>query len=281
MLDHDRLRAAYKKAKRELLAERTPDGHWIGELSSSALSTATAVSALAVVRKNVEGRVSKVERRAEGVNATFDLGPSTFDDLIARGVVYLAGQQNADGGFGDTDLSHSNIATTYLVVAALHLAGAAEEHRELLARADAYLESKGRLAGLRDRYGIDKTFVVPIMTNLAIAGLLDWREIDQLPFELATVPQAWYRFVGMPVVSYAIPALVAIGQAQFHHAPPWNPLKRLVRWLSITRSLKVLRRMQPDSGGYLEATPLTSFVVMSLASCRRPEGGALGPQADD
>jgi squalene-hopene/tetraprenyl-beta-curcumene cyclase len=281
MLDFDRLRAAYEKAKGELLAERTPHGHWVGELSSSALSTATAVSALAVVRKSVGGRTSKVERREGVAAATFDLGPSTFDDLIARGVVYLAGQQNADGGFGDTDLSHSNIATTYLVVAALHLADAAEEHRALLARADAYLESKGRLAGLRERYGIDKTFVVPIMTNLAIAGLLDWREIDQLPFELATVPQAWYRFVGMPVVSYAIPALVAIGQAQFYHAPPWNPLKRLVRWLSITRSLKVLRRMQPDSGGYLEATPLTSFVVMSLASCRRPEGGPLAPQADE
>ncbi|MCU0879322.1 MAG: squalene--hopene cyclase, partial [Pirellulaceae bacterium] len=269
MLDFDRLRAAYEQAKGELLAERTPDGHWVGELSSSALSTATAVSALAVVRKNVGGRKSKVERREGVAAATFDLEPSTFDDLIARGVAYLAGQQNDDGGFGDTDLSHSNIATTYLVVAALHLAGAAKEHRELLARADAYLESKGRLAGLRERYGIDKTFVVPIMTNLAIAGLLDWREIDQLPFELATVPQAWYRFVGMPVVSYAIPALVAIGQAQFHHAPPWNPLTRLVRWLSITRSLKVLRRMQPDSGGYLEATPLTSFVVMSLASVGR------------
>ena len=70
----------------------------------------------------------------------------------------------------------------------------------------------------------------------------------------------------MPVVSYAIPALVAIGQARYFHAPPRNPITRLIRWLSITRSLKVLRRMQPDSGGYLEATPLTSFVVMSLAS---------------
>src|SRR5581483_1827756 len=45
-----------------------------------------------------------------------------------------------------------------------------------------------------------------------------------------------------------------------------NPVTRFVRRLCISRSLKVLRRMQPDSGGYLEATPLTSFVVMSLAS---------------
>src|SRR5262249_50932449 len=124
----------------------------------------------------------------------------------------------------------------------------------------------GRLTGLRERYGIDKTFVVPIMTNLALAGLVEWRDVDPLPFELACVPQSLYRFVGMPVVSYAIPALVAIGQARYFHAPPRNPLIRLIRRLSINRSLKVLRRMQPDSGGYLEATPLTSFVVMSLAS---------------
>ncbi|MCI0358461.1 MAG: squalene--hopene cyclase [Planctomycetaceae bacterium] len=266
-MDPDRLRAAYEQAKSELLAERTPDGHWVGELSSSALSTATAVSALAVVRRNlVEGRKSNVEC------PTFDLRHSTFDDLISRGVGYLVTQQNEDGGFGDTDLSHSNIATTYLVVAALHLAESVVGNAlrgvpaDLLPRANAYIDSKGGLAALRERYGIDKTFVVPIMTNLALASLVDWRQIDPLPFELACVPQSLYRFVGMPVVSYAIPALVAIGQARYFHAPPRNPITRLVRRLSISRSLKVLRRMQPESGGYLEATPLTSFVVMSLAS---------------
>ncbi len=264
-MDPARLRAAYEQVKRELLAERTPDGHWVGELSSSALATATAVSALAVVRR-AQSPKSQVQSPKSDAASTLDLGPGTLDSLISRGVAYLVTQQNPDGGFGDTDLSHSNIATTYLVVAALHLAGVSDDHSALLARANAYIDSKGRLAGLRERYGIDKTFVVPIMTNLALAGLLDWRAIDPLPFELACVPQSWYRFVGMPVVSYAIPALVAIGQARYHHAPPRNPITRLVRWLSITRSLKVLRRMQPDSGGYLEAAPLTSFVVMSLAS---------------
>ncbi len=289
MLDLDRLQSAYQQVRDELLAERTDDGHWVGELSSSALSTATAVSALAIVRRQGTGDRSQ---QASGGRQPPDGSVETYDSdflnsLISRGIAYLATQQNDDGGFGDTDLSHSNIATTYLVVAAMHLArqvqgrGASEagvptqsvgtsEMEMLLAKANAYIETKGGLAGLRERYGIDKTFVVPIMTNLALAGLLDWREIDPLPFELACVPQAWYRFVGMPVVSYAIPALVAIGQARYHHAPPWNPVSRLIRWLSISRSLKVLRRMQPDSGGYLEATPLTAFVVMSLASIPKP-----------
>src|SRR5262245_15469905 len=99
-MDHARLRAAYEQVKRELLTERTEGGHWVGELSSSALATATAVSALAVVKTS--GGLEPPES-----------GPN-LDDLISRGINYLASQQNDDGGFGDTDLSHSNIATTYL-----------------------------------------------------------------------------------------------------------------------------------------------------------------------
>ena len=33
----------------------------------------------------------------------------------------------------------------------------------------------------------------------------------------------------------------------------------------------LVERMQPESGGFLEATPLTSFVVMSLASVGRAD----------
>src|SRR5688572_4883267 len=101
-LDFSRLRFAYKTARDLLLAERV-DGHWVGELSASALSTATAVSALALVQK------SEVKsQKSEGMQA-----------MIDRGITYLVEHQNADGGWGDTDKSYSNIATTYLCVAAI------------------------------------------------------------------------------------------------------------------------------------------------------------------
>ena len=45
-LDPARLDAALTTARAALLAERNADGHWEGELSSSALSTAVAVAAL-------------------------------------------------------------------------------------------------------------------------------------------------------------------------------------------------------------------------------------------
>jgi hypothetical protein len=50
-LEPDRLHAAYEKARAELLNQRDATGHWIGELSASALSTATAVSALSCVAR--------------------------------------------------------------------------------------------------------------------------------------------------------------------------------------------------------------------------------------
>jgi squalene-hopene/tetraprenyl-beta-curcumene cyclase len=68
------------------------------------------------------------------------------------------------------------------------------------------------------------------------------------------------------VVSYALPALIAIGQAQHHHRPSSNPFVRWLRNASRKRTLAKLEVIQPGSGGFLEATPLTSFVAMSLAS---------------
>ncbi|MBS0208590.1 MAG: squalene--hopene cyclase [Planctomycetes bacterium] len=253
-MDLERLKRAYNTARRDLLAERTPDGHWEGRLSSSALSTATAVSALSLMRRHARGGDS-----------------ARWTALVERGLAWIVAQQNRDGGWGDTDLSRSNIATTMLVEAAFHLAGVADQHRPMLDRASSYVERAGGLAGLAARYGKDKTFSVPILTNAALAGLVPWEQVAPLPFEAACLPQSWYRLARLPVVSYAIPALVAIGQARFFHRPPRNPLVRAIRRASVERSLHVLRRMQPASGGYLEATPLTSFVVMSLASIGRAD----------
>jgi squalene-hopene/tetraprenyl-beta-curcumene cyclase len=252
MIDAQQLTSAYETAVRDLLAWRTEDGHWVGQLSSSALSTATAASALAVVdRHSPDGAGHR--------------------ELIARAIAWLVRAVNDDGGWGDTDRSRSNIATTMLVRAAFLLAGAAESHRTLLQRADEYIRREGGVAGLVRRYGLDKTFAVPILTNCALAGMTLWSEVAPLPFELACLPHGLLRVLRLPVVSYALPALVAIGQARYFHAPPRNPLVRLLRWAAVEPGLKKLRAMQPASGGYLEATPLTSFVVMSLAATGRAE----------
>jgi squalene-hopene/tetraprenyl-beta-curcumene cyclase len=250
---HDRLERAYRTAAATLIAERTPSGYWTGELSSSALSTATAVSALSLVHKHSQAG-------------------NLHDNLIVSGLRWLAQHQNSDGGWGDTVKSISNISTSMLGRAALHLSGKAGQHADSLGRVEAYLRhrcgqtSTEQAEAVRARYGKDRTFAVPILTTCALAGLVPWKEVSSLPFELACFPQSWFRFLRLPVVSYALPALIAIGQAVYRHRPPRNPLTWITRRLAVRKSLRVLEAIQPSSGGFLEATPLTSFVTLSLAS---------------
>lgn len=251
MVNCTELWQAYKTAWTDLLAERTAEGHWEGRLASSALATATAIGALALAQRR-------------GGPA----GPET-DRLIAAGLEWLARTQMSDGGWGDTDRSPSNIATTMLVRAAVHLAGAEEKFAAPVADAVRYIEQQGGLAGLRRRYGKDQTFAVPILTMYALAGLVGWEEVRPLPFEWAVVPHRLLGWVRLPVVSYAIPALVAMGQARFFHRPPRNPLLRWLRAALVEKTLQVLEAKQPASGGFLEAVPLTSFVLMALASTGR------------
>ena len=243
---------AWHLVARQLLDERNSAGHWIGELSTSALSTATAISAICSYRNQCEGKPP-----GESVE--------WMESVVEQGVQWLADQQNEDGGWGDTDLSYSNISTTMLVLASWRLSNTLDRWPKAVDRARGYISKQGGVEGLRRRYGEDKTFAVPILANAAIAGEVDWKTVPVLPFEAACVPQSWYRFMQMPVVSYAIPALVAIGQAKYRNDPPRNPLSNLIRKLSVSRTLRVLQNMQPSSGGFLEAIPLTSFVVMGLS----------------
>ena len=246
-----------------LLDQRTPDGHWVGQLSASALSTATAVSAFSFY--SVAFRSAK--------EAPFRGAKGDIKALIDSGISWLIAHQNDDGGWGDTDKNYSNISTTMLVVAAFAAAERAAVCPDSVggakAAAEVYIKTAGGIDAVRRRYGKDKTFAVPILANCAMAGMVPWKEVSALPFEAACVPQRFYHLLQLPVVSYAIPALVAIGQCKFINDPPWDPVRKLIRKSAIGRSLKVLQRMQPQSGGFLEAIPLTAFVSMALIESGR------------
>ena len=123
---NDRVRQSLDDLRSELLSQRTPNGHWLGELSASSLSTATAVSAIAAYQLHRAGESASASKTAN-LKQVLDSTPNGIDDealtaAITRGINALKNQQNKDGGFGDTDRSHSNIATSYLVLAASSLA---------------------------------------------------------------------------------------------------------------------------------------------------------------
>jgi squalene-hopene/tetraprenyl-beta-curcumene cyclase len=259
VVNRSRLEHALETARAHLLDERNAAGHWTGELSASALSTATAVVALELAARNG----AMVEERSRAI--------------AARGLRWLAAHANGDGGWGDTVLSRSNVSTTTLVRAAFFVRpDLMEEFGPVLAKAEAWLTdhcgavSPDALAAkIVERYGDDRTFSVPILTLCALSGRFGdgpeaWRHVIPLPFELAVFPPQLFAALRLPVVSYALPALIAIGYARHFHAP--TPGLKWLRNAATARAFRVLDSIQPPNGGFLEATPLTSFVTMSLVA---------------
>ena len=253
------LQDAAQNTLQHLKKLQVEDKRWIGELSPSALSTATAVCALSIVDIN------------------------KYHAEIAKGAKWLADNVNADGGWGDTPLSLSNISTTCLVWAAFCAAQQQQKYPQLMTNTEKWISERAGgtsiddiAAAIRKKYGKDKTFAIPILTMCTLSGRFGkdkklWRRVMQLPFELAALPHQFFSFLQLPVVSYALPALIAIGQVRHHLCATRNPITYILRRFTVNKTLRKLRAIQPTTGGYLEAIPLTSFVAMSLAAYLTPQ----------
>lgn len=233
-----------------LLQKRNADGYWDGRLSSSALGVAVAVTALHFYDKE------------ENASA------------IASGLNWLNQNINADGGFGDSPSSQSNVSTSLLCFAAAKVTSADHSNTELIGKLAGYLNTQNidvsselLIQSILDFYQTDRTFSVPILTMCALCdvpGKEAFERIPQLPFELSLLPRSFYSALNLSVVSYAIPALIAVGIAIFKHKKRQNSLIRQIRQSAVNKSLRLLRKIQPESGGYLEAIPLTAFVSLCL-----------------
>lgn len=238
-----------------LLRERGGDGSWTGELSPAALATALG-------------------------SAVLENSSDPSDAAAARaGRQWLVQHANDDGGWGDTPDSPSNLPTTVIVWSAL--APALGPDHPAVQRAEAWLRAhldgdprNGLAAAITRVYGADRTFAVPILFFAATRGMLGaeaqaWQQVPPLPFALALLPHSFYACVRLHVVSYAMPALIAVGLCRHVRAAavgqrrPWGRVCE-------PALLKRLTALQPPSGGFLEAVPLTAFTVLAL------EGADLG-----
>ncbi|MCX7819150.1 MAG: squalene--hopene cyclase [Kiritimatiellae bacterium] len=235
---------------RHLLQER--DGAmWRGRLADSAL--ATAIAAVALARTGAADGSSRADRALR----------------------WLAGHSNADGGWGDCADAPSNPAATLLVFAALQVLSPGHPSvgpaGQWLSRwlggvlPDAAALSRAILRS----YGDDRTFSVPILTFCAAAGILGpaehaWTCVPPLPLELGLLPPRLLAMLRVPVVSYALPALIAMGRARARRAPYGPQWRRVLRERLAPALLRHLARLQPRTGGFLEAVPLTAFVLIAL-----------------
>ena len=240
-MNSSQLKEMQTDAMQRLMQRRSEDGMWRGSLSSSAISTAVSVFAL------------------------WRMDTGKYAVQIDAGVRWLQQTMKTDGSWGDSVESPSNMTATLLTYVSLYAVGQApSETRKYLANMFGGDDEEALVQGVLRYYGRDLTFSVPILMMCALAGVItNWKKIPPFPFELATLPQRFFRFLNLPVVSYAIPALIAIGICQMHQK---GGLFSPIRKLFVPKAMRVLLRMQPADGGFLEAAPLTAFVSMCLAA---------------
>ncbi|MCY1722972.1 hypothetical protein OU798_21675 [Prolixibacteraceae bacterium Z1-6] len=245
-----KLEIRFKELSEILLNELNDEGFWTGQLSSSALGVSVAVAALHFYDAK--------ENHAE----------------IRKGFTWLKDNINADGSFGDTPESPGNISTSLLVYAALNLYSDQDSSlkhlqsniADYLQKNDIDINSDQVAKTILAHYKTDYTFSVPILTMSALCGIPTqngFKKIPQLPFELALLPQKFYRLLNFSVVSYAIPALIAVGIVIFKKKRS-GKFAQWIRKGAERKTLKILQNSMPQSGGFLEAIPLTAFVALSL-----------------
>ncbi len=256
-MQNEELEIRFKELSEVLLNELNNEGFWSGRLSSSALAVAVAVAALHFYDAEENGKE------------------------IQSGLEWLKSNINNDGSYGDTPESAGNLSTSLLVYAALNLyASHNDSISDIQKRLAAYLQ-KNKIDTQSDQvaeailrhYKKDFTFSVPILTMCALCGIPEknaFKNIPQLPFELALFPRKIYRWLNLSVVSYAIPALIAVGIVVFKKKKTGN----LIRWIrsrAEKKAMQILQKSMPQSGGFLEAVPLTAFVLLSLINAGHKE----------
>lgn len=240
----------YFELREKLLSKRNQEGFWTGRLSTSALSTAVAIVALKLA----------------------DNEPDRT--LIDAGFNWLCRNINKDGGFGDTPDSVSNVSTTLLCYAAISYCQTDNNGISSLKSIEKWLEGRGinidpdAITGSILRfYGKDYTFSVPILAMLMVCEVIPHTSADRMPvfpFELTLLPSSLYRFLNLRVVSYALPALIGVGIWFHKFRKKRNTPMSYLRNYFIRPALEKLDHILPESGGFLEAIPLTAFVAMCL-----------------
>lgn len=245
------LDAAIARGLRTLRTGQRGDASWAGVLSSSALATAIAIVALALV------------------------DAAAHRTRIANGRRWLLAAQHADGGWGDATGDPSNINATSLAIAALAFthprAGEQDEPglEDALTRARACLDGFGGYAAVGDPARC--TLSGPCRTVSALAGIMDWQRIKLLRPEVILLPQRLRR-----TISTTFPAYLSISLLHSVKAP------RLPNTLPTYRRarrelLAWLARAQGPNGSFEESAFLTSVIISCLTAAGEGDQPWLAP----
>ncbi|WP_207709686.1 prenyltransferase/squalene oxidase repeat-containing protein [Actinomadura macrotermitis] len=236
---NSRIEGSVVRAAEALFALQRPDGSWPNRRPTAVLGTAGAVVALHLA------------------------DPERSRDLVERGVRWLAGAQNADGGWGGVAGAPTQPVPTVVAASALHLLDP-QASREPVRRA----------TDLLDRQGGMRAFTDPGMAHMAatflmLAGLGDIRGARRIPLELLMLPRRFWR----ARLSFRVAPFVAMAFVQARHSPPkgfQRLLSRPARSAGL-RALAEVERGENDRGGYGGDNWLVAVVCIGLCCAGAPD----------
>ena len=221
---------AREKAFRFLDGRRRPDS-WVGELSSSALST--AMSAMAMYLRP-------------------DLAPRSAWE---SGLEWLAATQHEDGGWGDAVVDPSNMNATSLTTAVMHYC-AADDYAGLIRAGRRWVEKAGGFPVLNNPRLTSMSG--PGRTMYALAGFYDWAGIRKLPPEVILLPGRVRRSLS---ITFSSILSLAVLHDHFEPAPRW---RRPLRRRAVRSSVEWLREAQGVDGAFGGSALLAAITATSL-----------------
>ena len=228
--DVEKIVKAREKAFRFLDGRRRPDS-WVGELSSSALST--AMSAMAMYLRP-------------------DLAPrSAWESSLE----WLAATQHEDGGWGDAVTDPSNMNATSLTSAVMHYC-AADEYAGQVRAGRRWVEKAGGFAVLNNPRLTSMSG--PGRTMYALAGFYDWAGIRKLPPEVILLPGRVRRSLS---ITFSSILSLAVLHDHFAPAPRW---RRPLRRRAVKAAVGWLREAQGVDGAFGGSALLAAITAMSL-----------------
>lgn len=237
---------------------------WLEEWNGSVIATAAAVGAL-VLSEQHGGVLGSIDQPAD-LDCAYH---GDLSELIVGSMHWLARRQHRDGGWASyTDCldEPSQLMTSMMVRSAFRLTGAPAAYPELSERMSAHIQTKGGVAQLKTKHGALHSATLMTRGTSALAGVIDWKQLPAIPIERASFTLQPSRSEFWGDREPELPAIVALGVAAFELHKPLNPFTRWRRARAARRALEWLARVQQNNGSFANSVPVTSLVLMSLAS---------------
>jgi squalene-hopene/tetraprenyl-beta-curcumene cyclase len=237
---------------------------WAVEWNGPVAATATAASALVLAEQH-GGVLGEINAPAD-IDSAYQ---GDLSELIVGSMHWLARRQRSDGGWSlkPSDCPDpSDLMTSMIVRGAFQLTGAPAAYPDLGDGMRRFIKRLGGVEGLRATYGTQHSATLLALGCSMLAEVIEARQMPAIPIERCTFSTAPPRVEFWANRGSLLPAIVALGVARHALIKPLNPVTSWRRSRASGQAIEWLAQTQDEDGSFERSVPVTSLVLMGLAS---------------